>query len=104
MARSRIVPKGHSEWWENAYVFNDDIHVQYELEFKKDIIKPGNPIKIKNTRGVFKFRCIAHNIKLDVTWIDCMDENGQFRSFYIDQLKMLVKPKRSRRKKPNVDV
>lgn len=103
MARN-VTPKGSSLWWENAYPFNDDIHVQYELEFKKDLIKPGNPIKIKNQRGVFKFRCIAHNIRLDVTWIDCMDPNGQYRSFPIDKLKALVKPKRSRRRKPNVSV
>ncbi len=99
---TRKVTRGKSEWWEGAYTANDDIHVQYELEFKKDIIKPGNPIKIKNQRGVFKFRCVAHNIKLDVTWIDCMDKDGHYRSFRIDELKTLVKPKRSRAKKPNV--
>lgn len=102
MAGRRVLSGGKSEWWENAYSLNNDIHVQYELQFKKDLVKPGNPIKIENERGVFKFRCIAHNIKLDVTWIDCMDSEGQFRSFPIDQFKLLVKPKRSRAKKPNV--
>jgi hypothetical protein len=90
-----------SEWWENAYMYNDEIHVQYELEFNKDIIKPGNPVKIKNQRGVYKFRCLAHNIKLDVTWFDCIGPDGQWHSFYIDKLKCLVKPKRSRRRKVN---
>jgi hypothetical protein len=96
------VAKRKSEWWENAYVFNDDIHVLYELEFNKDIIKPGSRIKIKNQRGVFIFRCVAHNIKLDSTWIDCLGPNHQWHSFPIDRLKNLVKPKRSRRKKANV--
>lgn len=91
-----------SEWWENAYTYNDDIHVQYELNFGKDIIKPGNRIKIKNQRGVFIFRCVAHNVKLDVTWIDCLGPNHQWHSFPITKLKNLVKPKRSRRKKANV--
>lgn len=90
------------EWWENAYTFNDDIHVQYELEFGKDLIKPGSRIKIKNQRGVFIFRCMAHNTKLDSTWIDCLGPNHQWHSFPIDKLKNLVKPKRSRRKKANV--
>lgn len=96
MARKR------QEWWENAYVLNDDIHVQYELEFKKDLLKPGSRIKIKNQRGVFIFRCIAHNIKLDSTWIDCLGPNHQWQSFPVDKLKGIVKPKRSRRKKTNV--
>lgn len=87
---------------ETAYGFNDDICVKYELEFRGDLIKPGNLIKIKNDRATYKFRCLAHNIKLDSTWIDCMDtSNGAWRSFRIDKIKCLVKPKRSRRKKVN---
>lgn len=102
MAIRRVVSRGKSEWWEGAYPFNEDIHVQYELEFGKDTIKPGNPVRIKFQRGVFNFRCLAHNIKLDSTWIDCIGPDGQWHSFRVDQLKGLVKPKRSRRKKANV--
>lgn len=104
MPPRKVTPKGKSEWWENAYTFNDDIHVQYELEFKKDIIKPGNRIKIKNQRGVFLFRCVAHNVRLDKTWIDCIGPDSQWHSFPIEKLKTLVKPKRSRAKKPNTVV
>ena len=98
----RTISNGTTEWWENAYPFNDDIHVQYELEFGKDVIKPGNKIRIKNDRSVYMFRCLAHNIKLDTTWIDCISTDGGWRSFPVEKLKCLVKPKRSRAKKPNV--
>lgn len=94
--------KGKSEWWEHAYKIHDHIDVQYELKFNNDIIKPGNPIKVKNQRGVFRFRCLAHNTNLDVTWFDCIGPNGSWHSFPIDKLKCLIKPKRSRRKKVNV--
>lgn len=98
----RIDSTGKStEWWENAYIFNDDIDVQYELHFEKDVIKPGNPIRIKNQRGIYKFRCLAHNIKLDETWFDCIGPEGSWHSFPVSKLKCLVKPKRSRRRKVN---
>lgn len=89
-------------WWRNAYVHNDNITVQYELQFGKDLLKPGTKIKIKYMRGVFRFRCLAHNIPLDRTWIDCLDvEAGSWHSFRVDQIKRVVKPKRSRAKKTN---
>lgn len=82
------------------YGHNEHIHVYYELQFNKDVIKPGDPVKIKNTRGKFKFLKMVHNSELDVTWIDCMDiKDGQFRSFYLENLKGVIRPKRSRRKK-----
>lgn len=104
MAVRKIISQGQgSEWWQNAYPANDDIHVQYELEFGKDLIKPGTKIRIKNDRNVYLFRCLAHNSRLDVTWIDCISADGAgWRSFSIDKLKCVVKPKRSRRKKANV--
>lgn len=94
MARKKRVPETLPYW------HNENIHVFYELEFGKDVIKPGDPIKIKNTRGKFKFLKLVHNSEKDITWIDCMDiKDGQFRSFYIDMLKGVIRPKRSRRKK-----
>lgn len=89
-------------WWQTAYQFNGDIDVQFELKFNDDLIKPGNLIKIKNQRGQYKFRCLAHNVKIDVTWIDCLDSAGAFCSFPIAKLVGLIKPKRSRRMKPSV--
>lgn len=99
--------KSVNEWWNDrtAYVAHPHIVVQYELEFKKDVIRPGNQIKIKNLRSTFRFRCLAHNIKLDTTWIDCMDVNtGEWRSFRPEQIRNLVKPKRSYRKRKNAKV
>ena len=82
------------------YRNNEDIHVFYEIEYLKDVIKPGDKIKIKNMRGTFTFLHMAHNSKLDTTWIDCRnDSTGEYRSFYVERLKGLVRAKRSRRKK-----
>lgn len=82
------------------YGCNPDIVVFYELEFNGHTIKPGTIIKFKNVKGTFKFYNMAHNIKKDVQWIDCMENgSGNYRAFYIDQLKGVVVPKKSRRKK-----
>lgn len=81
---------------------NPDIHEFYELQFGKDIIKPGTIIKIKGTRGTFRYRKHAHNSKLDVTWVDVVhNQKFSYHSFYIDKIRGIVKPKRSRRKKAN---
>ena len=78
---------------------NENIHVYYSLDFGKDEIGPGTPLKFKNQRGVFKFIKWVHNQDLDVQWIDCMDiTTGEFKSFYMERLKNIVK-KKSRRKK-----
>jgi len=82
------------------YANNEDIHVFYEVEYLKDTIKPGDKIKFKNIRGPFTFIHMAHNSKLDVTWLDCRNNaTGEYRSFYIEKLKGLVRDKKSRRKK-----
>ena len=82
------------------YSINSDIHVYYELEFMRDVIKPGDKIRFKGIRGEFTFILMAHNSKLDVTWIDCRNPaTGEYRSFYVDRLKGLVRAKKSRRKK-----
>jgi len=82
------------------YSINKNIHVYYELEFLKDVIKPGDRITFKNVRGEFIFILMAHNSEKDVTWIDCRNPaTGEFRAFYVDRLKGLVRAKKSRRKK-----
>lgn len=84
----------------NFYGCNPDIIIIYELEFKGQIIKPGTLIKIKNVRGTFIFKNLAHNIKKDVQWIDCIEnQTGRYKAFRVDQLKLIVVPKKSRRKK-----
>lgn len=81
--------------------FNPNIHVDYEMNFKKDVIKPGTILKFKGTRGTFRFRCLAHNSKTGTSWVDCYDESaGTLRAFSVDKLQGVVK-KRSRRHKEN---
>lgn len=82
------------------YAVNPKISVKYELMYGKDIIKPGDKIKFKNMRGMFVFVRLAHNEELDSTWIDCYDFNTkETRSFHVAKLKMVVRPKRSYRKR-----
>lgn len=93
-------PSEGDTWWKDAYANQPHIDVQYELKFNADVIKPGNKIMIKNFREIFLFRCVAHNVATDTTWIDCINTvTGDWRSFRISKIKGLVKPKKSRRKK-----
>lgn len=80
------------------YSMNPDIVVYYELEFKGDTIVPKTPLKFKNKRDIFRFRLLAHNIRLDTTWIDCYGPDG-FNSFYVKELRSIVKPKKPRQRK-----
>ncbi len=79
---------------------NEDIYVYFELPFNKDTIVPGTVLKIKNTRGTFRYLRHAHNAKLDTTWIDTLSmKTFAFHSFRIDKIKCVVKPKRSYKKR-----
>lgn len=85
-----------------AYAVNPDISVFYELKFGKDTIQPGDMLKFKDVRGSFRFIQLAHNARLDRTWIDCYDSiTGEYRAFYVDRLKGIVHAKKSIRKKMN---
>jgi hypothetical protein len=96
----RTGPHNPDAWWQMAYHSREDIVVQFELEFGSETITPGTLLKVKNNHGTFKFRCIAHNIHNDKTWFDAIDQRtGEWRSFHLDKIKSIVKPKRSRRKK-----
>lgn len=89
-------------WFTGAYDNNSDIVVQYQLQFKKDLIKPGDKIKFKNLTGVFLFRCLATKVSTQRDWIDCISVvSGSWHSFDVAKLREVVKPKQSRRKKPN---
>jgi len=94
------MPRKKKQYEYVPYSINDDIHVYYEVEYLKDVIKPGDRIKFKHIRGEFVFILMAHNSEKDVTWIDCRDSaTGEYRSFYVDRLKTVVRAKKSRRKK-----
>lgn len=79
---------------------NQDIYVYFELPFNKDTIVPGTILKIKNTRGTFRYLRHAHNAKLDTTWIDVVSvQRFSYHSFHIDKIKRIIKPKRSYKKR-----
>lgn len=85
------------------YFHNENIYVYYEFKHKKDTILPGDLLKIKYERGVFRFIKLVHNMDKDTTWIDCMDKTtGEFRSFYLDKVKGPHIAKKSRKKKIDV--
>lgn len=89
-------------WFTGAYANNDDIVVQYELQFKKDLIRPGDRIKFKNLSAEFLFRCLATKVSAERDWIDCINvTSGSWHSFDVGKLREVVKPKKSRRRKPN---
>jgi hypothetical protein len=86
------------------YGVNSDISVFHELKFGNQLIKPGDMLKFKDVKGTFRFIQLAHNVKKDVTWIDCYSPStGEYRSFYVDRLKGPVYAKKSIRKKMNVN-
>jgi hypothetical protein len=65
-----------------------------EYQFSPRVkLTPGSKIKIRGERGWFTFVSITTNPKINKTWVDTVDKNYQFRSFYLDRIKG-VPPKR----------
>lgn len=94
-------PSNPNTWWENAWKGHEYIIPQFEFKAGRDMVRPGQLIRIKGKQGTFKFRCLATNTRQDVTWIECVEtKTGHFRAFHIEEFKSIVKPKKSRRKKP----
>ena len=68
------------------------------LMFKGTEIVKGTPLRIKNKREIFKFiKCVTDEEK-EIAWIDVMSPGLQYHSFYLEELKEIVKPKRRRKK------
>ena len=75
----------------NWTVFETYVHGKDEIAF-------GDKVKFKYERDEFKFlRHIIHG-KLKVEWLDVVGPTG-YRSFYIEDLKGKVKPKKFRKKR-----
>ena len=92
--------RNRSKVMSKPFEYNDSINVYYELEFGRDVIKPGDKIKFKHSQGLYVFYKWVHNSQLDVTWIDCMDmKTYEFKSFYMEKLKGVHRAKKSIRKK-----
>ena len=82
------------------YQNNDDVYVSYELEFKNDVIRPGDRFKRKFDRDTYVFLRLAHHIKNDSTWVDALSDNRKsWHSIRIEDIQKVIRPKRSRRKK-----
>ncbi|AXH67278.1 hypothetical protein SEA_WOFFORD_96 [Streptomyces phage Wofford] len=93
--------KNPDSWWQSgAYGGTPHIVPAFEFEFEGETIYPKALIKFKNTRGTFKFRCVATNIHTGKTWIDCINaDTGEWKSFYVEKLKGPVKPRKTRRRR-----
>jgi hypothetical protein len=93
----------HVEPTKEPYHLNPHIAVTYELPFGNDLIKPGDKIRIKNLRGTFTVHKFAQHTAKDVMWVDCQDtKTGEYKSFYVEKIKSIVRAKRSYRKKLHV--
>lgn len=74
--------------------------VYYEFPLGKEVVVPGDKIRIKNQRGFFIFKRLAHHLEKNVQWVDCYEEiGGKYRAFYVDRVKSVYRPKKSRVKK-----
>jgi hypothetical protein len=73
------------------------------VHYEHGDIKPGDTFKVSGVRGSFVFHKRVVNSIKSVEWVDCMDtKTGEFRSFYIDRVR--VKPqKRQRRKRWQIE-
>ena len=86
--RRRSKEKNPDSWWQGAYAGIPHIIASYEFEIDGDTVLPKALIKFKNTRGSYKFRCVATNA-----------DTGEWKSFYVEKLTGLVKPRRPRRRR-----
>ena len=86
------------------YEHNDHVVVFYELEFRNDVMKPGDKFKRKFDRDTYTFLRLAHHIKNDSTWVDCLsDSKKSWHSVRVADIQSIIRPKKSRRKKINGD-
>jgi len=88
MAKKKDTPMNLNPAWEVTYFYKHG----------RDEIEPGDFVKIKFQRGQFKFLRHVYHTEKGVAWLDCFGPEG-YRSFYIEELKGKVKPKKFRRKK-----
>lgn len=78
---------------------HEGISRQYELTFNGRLIRCGDMVKFKRDYGLYRFRCIVHDIVLDRTEIECFDcTTGAIRSFKVNRLQGPVVKRSFRRK------
>lgn len=78
----------------------EHLNIQFELAFETGVIKAGSVVKFRNDRGIYKFRCLVHDSKVDTTWIEAFNlKTGKLHSFHVSRLRGPSLLKRSRRDK-----
>lgn len=78
--------------------YNPNWIVSFEYKHNKDILVKGTEIKFKYQRGIYRFEKHVINTKTNSEWIDCIGFDG-YRSFSVDDLKGIIKPRKKRIKK-----
>lgn len=82
-----------------ATIEYEGVSRQYELAFNGRLIRCGDMVKFKRDYGLYRFRCIVHDIASDITKIECFDcATGAFRSFSVSRLQGPVVKRSFRRK------
>lgn len=84
-----------------AYHLNP--HISFiDLYIKKELVKPGTLLVLKNDRNVYVFERMCYNSELEKEWVDLRSQsNGDWKSVYPDKIKGLFVAKKSRAKKVN---
>ena len=77
--------------------YNPNWTIWYEYKHGKDTILPGTQIKFKYDRDVYRFQKYVINSKTKTEWLDVIGPSG-YRSFYVEDLKGIVRPKIRRQK------
>lgn len=84
------------------YSANPNIEVEYEYQFGKKTVVPGDIVRFKFARGTFVFLHFARNTVKEVEWIDCIDTaTKEYRSFRPENLKKVEKKPEPRTKRTN---
>lgn len=73
-----------------------EVFSEYVFSTKKTFA-PGDLLRIKRTRGKFKFARHVVSPSRNAEWIDVIDSNGQFRAFYVCDIKGPVPVRRSKK-------
>jgi len=82
------------------YWYNPDISLLYSVEHESGTIEPGTLVKFKGDRNIYKFRCLAVNVKTGKEWYDVLSVAGfGWSSFEPGRLIGIYVAKKSRAKK-----
>lgn len=83
---------------ETVISYNPNWEVSFEYQHGKDLIVKGTEIRFKYARGTYKFEKYVKNTATGTEWIDTVGPEG-YKSFYLGDLKGIIKPKKKRVKK-----